>query len=136
MENGDLDDYCNFAILIFAQIVNLLSGARELKGGARFASLKDSVCALWDEMQKWHLLRPREVYPLLRDTDPSKVFPDVIYNRSSPSEPPSYQWPFISDILDCGHTFYHAGCMLLLQNGLVTQEASFEYSPAEGNVVC
>lgn len=83
---GDLDDYCNLAILIFAKIVNLLSTTRGLKGRARATSLKSSLYSLWEEMQDWRLQRPREAYPLLRDTEPSKPFPEVLYSRSSPSE--------------------------------------------------
>lgn len=136
---GDLDDYCNLAILIFAKIVNILSAAQELKGGARAASLNASLCSLWEEMQEWRQFRPREVYPLLRDTDPSKPFPEVLYSQSSPSKPQFYSWPFASnlDILDCGNTFYHAGCMLLLQDGLVKYGSNFEYSSTMGeDIVC
>lgn len=134
--NGDLDDYCNLAILIFAEIVNLLSGAREAEGGTTNTSFEDSVRSLWKDMQTWYLLRPREVRPLLRHTEPSKIFPEVVYTRYSPSKPLFHQWSVTSDLIDCGHTFYHAGCMLLLQHHLVMQDPSFESMSAEGNIVC
>ncbi|KAE8365446.1 hypothetical protein BDV27DRAFT_171612 [Aspergillus caelatus] len=62
----DVDDYCNFAIFIFAQIVNMLAapGFSTRKVGSTFAV--------------------SEVCPLLRDSClPPRVFPTVIYTSAS-----------------------------------------------------
>lgn len=81
---GNVDDYCNLAILIFAQIVNLRAiSSRERE--SQFTST--AVSNLWDEFQKRYRLRPEEVRPLFRDfSSPSRVFPTVLYTRSSSSE--------------------------------------------------
>ncbi|KAI9040287.1 uncharacterized protein KD926_008377 [Aspergillus affinis] len=60
LANGDLDDYCNLAILIFAKIVNILSTPQQYKREVRAAKLRASICTLWDEMQEWYQLRPSE----------------------------------------------------------------------------
>ncbi|KAJ1711921.1 hypothetical protein NYO67_5952 [Aspergillus flavus] len=102
----DVDDYCNLAIFIFAQIVNMLAapGFGTNKAGSTLAV---SVSRLWGELQKWYRLRPQEVCPLLRDSCiPPSVFPAVIYTSASAI---------------CGNTFYHTGCMLLLQTGLIPE---------------
>ncbi|EAU35406.1 conserved hypothetical protein [Aspergillus terreus NIH2624] len=84
--NGTLDDYCNLAILIFARIVNLLADAQLCHMDSNLVYYS-SVGKLWDELQEWWRLRPKEVCPLLRETTV------------------------------CGNTFYHAGSILLLQSG-------------------
>ncbi|KAK6832795.1 hypothetical protein RU639_004023 [Aspergillus parasiticus] len=102
----DVDDYCNLAIFIFAQVVNMLAVPRfgTKKAGSTLAV---SVSRLWGELQKWYRLRPQEVCPLLRDSClPPRVFPAVIYTSASAI---------------CGNTFYHTGSMLLLQTGLIPQ---------------
>ncbi|KAB8257805.1 hypothetical protein BDV32DRAFT_126730 [Aspergillus pseudonomiae] len=114
----EVDDYCNFAIFIFAQIVNMLAapgfGAR--KAGSTFAVL---VSRLWGELQKWYRLRPQEVCPLLRDAClPPMVFPAVIYTSASAI---------------CGNTFYHTGSILLLQPGLIP-ESEISSSPIKDAV--
>ncbi|KAJ5770926.1 uncharacterized protein N7511_002977 [Penicillium nucicola] len=60
LANGDLDDYCNLAHLIFAKIVNILSNSQQSRRKMREAEFKLSICTLWDEMQKWYQLRPSE----------------------------------------------------------------------------
>ncbi|KAL3472074.1 hypothetical protein BJX99DRAFT_262682 [Aspergillus californicus] len=81
--DGDLDDYCNLPNLIFARIVNLLSAPQEPTKEMAAASSKALLGALWDEMQKWYHLPPTEVCPLLRDFSRAKVFPEVMFTRSS-----------------------------------------------------
>ncbi|KAJ9491396.1 hypothetical protein VN97_g1851 [Penicillium thymicola] len=123
LANGDLDDYCNLANLIFAKIVNILSTSQQSRKEMRTAGLQVSICTLWDEMQKWYQLRPSEVCPLLRDFAPTKVFPEALYIRSAPN---------------CGNTFYHSGCMLLLQTGLVTQGPENPHTSSQeeiGNII-
>ncbi|KAL4959555.1 Zn(II)2Cys6 transcription factor [Aspergillus stella-maris] len=108
-DQGNIDDYCNLPILLFAKIVNLLSAnSADINYDNRPvpAFLAPSV---WDELQKWYQLRPPEVCPLLEDFPSSKVFPTILLSRSSSI---------------CGNTFYHTGCILLLQTGLVATEAS------------
>ncbi|KAE8383152.1 hypothetical protein BDV26DRAFT_252211 [Aspergillus bertholletiae] len=103
---GDVDDYCNLVIFIFAQIVNMLAAPEfgTTETGPTFAA---PVSRLWEELQSWYRLRPQEVCPILRDScPPPRVFPAVIYTCASAI---------------CGNTFYHTGCMLLLQTGLVPE---------------
>ncbi|KAI9929559.1 hypothetical protein ASPWEDRAFT_172784 [Aspergillus wentii DTO 134E9] len=91
---GNIDDYCNLAILIFAEIVNVLATHQGTS-----ARLK-----LWEQLQEWRRLRPKEAYPLLTSsTTLSTPFPSVVYTTSSAI---------------CGNTFYHTGCILLLQTGI------------------
>jgi hypothetical protein len=82
---GNVDDYCNLAILIFAQIVNLLADARlyERDGNAVHYS---AVEKLWDALQEWRRLRPKEVCPLLRESSRgSNPFPTVVLSWPSAS---------------------------------------------------
>ncbi|KAL4933017.1 uncharacterized protein BDV17DRAFT_145245 [Aspergillus undulatus] len=101
---GNIDDYCNLAILLFARIVNLLSTPGSNENGYHRSGSVALMSSLWKELQKWYRLRPPEVCPLLEDYSPSKIFPAILFSRSS----------FI-----CGNTFYHTGCILLLQTGAV-----------------
>ncbi|KAL4767131.1 hypothetical protein BDW60DRAFT_220799 [Aspergillus nidulans var. acristatus] len=101
---GDVDDYCNLANLIFAEIVNLLAEHGPQEGG-HVTTHTASISLLWEKMQDWRSLRPSEVKPLLRNsTTQRSVFPKLLYSRSSSI---------------CGNTFYHAGSILLLQTGAV-----------------
>ncbi|KAB8218971.1 hypothetical protein BDV33DRAFT_204836 [Aspergillus novoparasiticus] len=114
----DVDDFCNLAIFIFAQIVNMLAapGFGTKKAGSTLAV---SVSRLWGELQKWYRLRPQEVCPLLKDSClPPRVFPAVIYTSASAI---------------CGNTFYHTGSMLLLQTGLIP-ESEISSSPVKDAV--
>ncbi|KAL2816078.1 fungal-specific transcription factor domain-containing protein [Aspergillus granulosus] len=98
---GDVDDYCNLANLIFAEIVNLLASVAQ--EDAQDTTSTASISVLWEKLQDWRRLRPPEVKPLLRNPPTSmRPFPDILYSRSSTI---------------CGNTFYHAGCILLLQTG-------------------
>ncbi|CBF82226.1 Zn(II)2Cys6 transcription factor [Aspergillus nidulans FGSC A4] len=99
--NGTLDDYCNLAILVFARIVNLLADAQLSNRDSDPAY--SSVGKLWDELQEWWRLRPKEACPLLREpSTATNPFPTAVFSRSSSI---------------CGNTFYHAGSILLLQSG-------------------
>lgn len=120
MTKGNVDDYCNLAILIFAQIVNLLHTDKRHQ-----PALATSVSSLRDELQKWYRLRPQEVCPLLRDSSvSSKVFPTIVYTHASSSESSLdslmvyYHTNRIICVV-CGNTFYHTGSILLLQTGLL-----------------
>ncbi|OJJ06449.1 hypothetical protein ASPVEDRAFT_45847 [Aspergillus versicolor CBS 583.65] len=105
---GDIDDYCNLANLIFAEIVNFLATHGQDKGG-HDSAYAASVSLLWQKLQDWRGYRPQEVKPLLRNpAASSKVFPVVLYSRSSSI---------------CGNTFYHSGSILLLQTGEVPLQA-------------
>jgi hypothetical protein len=86
LAKGDLDDYCNLAHLIFAKIVNVLATFQNYGRTTRAAMLEAPLCGLWDAMQEWYRLRPADVCPVLRDFPPSRVFPDVLHARSSPSK--------------------------------------------------
>ncbi|PKS11003.1 hypothetical protein jhhlp_002762 [Lomentospora prolificans] len=102
--SGDLDDYCNLAIVAFSKVVNLLSENQRSRRSSpvQFAI---QVEKSWNELQAWRRFRPRETLPLCRmEASESSPFPTVIYAQSSSI---------------CGNTFYHAGSILLLQTGLV-----------------
>ncbi|KAB8204625.1 hypothetical protein BDV34DRAFT_213735 [Aspergillus parasiticus] len=103
--DGDIDNYCNLVILVFAKIVNLLA---TFSMSNRIPELEPraSMIVLWNELQEWYRLRPKQVYPLLRsDCTPSNTLPNVVFTQSSSV---------------CGNTSYHAGSILLLQAGLLT----------------
>lgn len=83
---GDIDDYCNLANLIFAEIVNFRATCGPYKSG-HHSTYTVSVSILWQKLQDWRDYRPQEVKPLLRNpVAPSKVFPVVLYSRSSSSK--------------------------------------------------
>ncbi|KAH6999521.1 putative Zn(II)2Cys6 transcription factor [Ilyonectria destructans] len=105
---GDVDDYCNLAILIFAKTVNLLASNSVL--GASASRRNKMIVSLWDSMHQWWENRPTEVQPLLRaHSGESGPFPITTFTR-----PASI----------CGNTFYHAGAILLLQTGLVSHSGA------------
>ena len=81
LANGDLDDYCNLVILIFAKIVNVFSNPQISKA----STFKATAAALWDEIQKWYRLRPPEVCPLLKENTHARAFPVTVFTRSAPS---------------------------------------------------
>ncbi|KAH7123061.1 putative Zn(II)2Cys6 transcription factor [Dactylonectria macrodidyma] len=107
---GDIDDYCNLAILVFAKTVNMLASNTSLGTlGSRRTKIADS---LWDYIQQWRDNRPTEVQPLLRaHSGVSGPFPITTFTRSAAI---------------CGNTFYHACAILLLQTGLVSHSTSAE----------
>ncbi|KAM5344925.1 hypothetical protein ACJ41O_010787 [Fusarium nematophilum] len=106
---GDTDDYCNFAILIFAKVVNLLNGEHEPEG-VSLARLGENAQELWDELQQWRRWRLQNVKPLLRvDVSERSPYPTIVFALSAST---------------CGNTFYHAGSILLLQSGLVNPSSS------------
>lgn len=82
---SNVDDYCNLAILIFAQIVNTLASFDFHGGNAQPVQI-DSMSKLWDDLQEWNRLRLAEVCPLLRDFPRSRTFPTVLFSRPSSSK--------------------------------------------------
>ncbi|KAH9242518.1 hypothetical protein K456DRAFT_1820137, partial [Colletotrichum gloeosporioides 23] len=101
---NDLDDYCNLAILIFAKIVNV-TGPILQNAALSSSEVAPIVNDLWNELQAWLSYRPKDALPLMSaGPTRSNPFPTVVFATSSPI---------------CGHTFYHAGCILLLQTGLL-----------------
>ncbi|KAE8397310.1 hypothetical protein BDV37DRAFT_292201 [Aspergillus pseudonomiae] len=96
--DGDIDNYCNLAIIVFAKIKS--SG-----------NLRRSMAAPWNELQEWYRLRPKQVYPLLRsECTPSNTLSNIVFTQSSSAR-------YFTDV--CGNTFYHASSILLLQEGLI-----------------
>ncbi|KAH7129735.1 hypothetical protein B0J13DRAFT_644606, partial [Dactylonectria estremocensis] len=104
---GDIDDYCNLAILAFAKTVNMLaSNSSSGSSGSRRNKMADS---LWDYIQQWRDNRPTEVQPLLRaHSGVSGPFPITTFTRSAAI---------------CGNTFYHACAILLLHVGFVSHSS-------------
>jgi hypothetical protein len=120
---GDVDDYCNLANLIFAELANLLNAdsSQEDRHTGTFAA---SISLLWEKLQQWRRLRLRDVRPLLRNSSAlSGVYPEVLYSLSSSSRffiPVRYT---LTVLPVCGNTFYHAGSLLILQTGIYLPEA-------------
>ena len=82
---GDIDAYCNLAILIFAKIINLLADWD--KEGKVQSGATSKINSLWHELQEWHRHRPRETVPLLRaDTPANRPFPSILFTQSSSSK--------------------------------------------------
>ncbi|RTE69957.1 hypothetical protein BHE90_015658, partial [Fusarium euwallaceae] len=50
---GNTDDYCNFAILIFARIINLLNASN----GSSSTEMRQKAQASWKELQQWRRWR-------------------------------------------------------------------------------
>ncbi|KAH7265901.1 hypothetical protein B0J15DRAFT_235693 [Fusarium solani] len=105
---GNTDDYCNFAILIFARIINLLNAS----GDSSSAELREKAQASWEELQEWRRWRQQSAKPLMRvDAGSKNPFPTIV---------------FASSASICGNTFYHTGSILLLQSGLVPVTSSVD----------
>ncbi|KAK9848916.1 hypothetical protein MYU51_015241 [Penicillium brevicompactum] len=109
LANGDLDEYCNLAILIFAKIVNALSNFHVSQASA----FKATASALWHELQTWYRLRPPEI--------------SAQYGLTSLDHENS------ANIPDCGNTFFHSGCMLLLQTGILVRGVEDGYQHSHGD---
>ncbi|KAE8336239.1 hypothetical protein BDV24DRAFT_178648 [Aspergillus arachidicola] len=90
--DGEIDNYCNLAILVFVKIVNLLA-TFSLSNRIPELEPRASMTVLWNELQEWS------------DCTPSNTLPNVVFTQSSSG---------------CGNTSYHAGSILLLQAGLLT----------------
>ncbi|KAJ4157736.1 hypothetical protein NW754_009385 [Fusarium falciforme] len=105
---GNTDDYCNFSILIFARIINLLNAS----GDSSSAELREKAQASWEELQRWRRWRQQSAKPLMRvDAGNKNPFPTIV---------------FASSASICGNTFYHTGSILLLQSGLVPATSSVD----------
>ncbi|RSM13560.1 hypothetical protein CDV31_005730 [Fusarium ambrosium] len=103
---GNTDDYCNFAILIFARIINLLNASN----GPSSTEMRQKAQASWKELQRWRRWRQQSVKPLMRvDAENKGPFPMIVFALSASI---------------CGNTFYHAGSILLLQSGLISATSS------------
>lgn len=79
-DNGDVDDFGNLAILIFAKIINLCATPRN-------SYTHETVAELWTQLQLRWRERPEEIRPLFR-TQPSNPdpMPTIIYSKSSASK--------------------------------------------------
>ncbi|KAI8674270.1 hypothetical protein NCS55_00750400 [Fusarium keratoplasticum] len=105
---GNTDDYCNFSILIFARIINLLNAS----GDSSSAELREKAQTSWEELQQWRRWRQQSAKPLMRvDAGNKNPFPTIV---------------FASSASICGNTFYHTGSILLLQSGLVPATSSVD----------
>ncbi|KOC17306.1 hypothetical protein AFLA70_457g000821 [Aspergillus flavus AF70] len=94
--DGDTENYCNLAILVFAKIVNLLA-TFSLSNRMSESEPRASMTVLWNEFQEWYQLRPKQVYPLLRsDCTPSNTLPNVAFTQSSPGRASYSAGPLVS----------------------------------------
>ncbi|KAJ5348396.1 uncharacterized protein N7506_001649 [Penicillium brevicompactum] len=112
LANGDLDEYCNLAILIFAKIVNALSNFHVSQASA----FKATASALWHELQTWKSLSRNGVHKI-----------SAQYGLTSLDHENS------ANIPDCGNTFFHSGCMLLLQTGILVRGVEDGYQHSHGD---
>ncbi|KIW68534.1 hypothetical protein PV04_04473 [Phialophora macrospora] len=107
------DDYCNLSILTFARLVNSLA-VEESDTLDTSSELIHDAQTLWKAFQTWWELRPTRVKPLFNvPSGTANAFPRII---------------FIDPSSNCGHTFFHAGCILLLTER--------KYRPDEDNEMC
>ncbi|RSM09890.1 hypothetical protein CEP52_003887 [Fusarium oligoseptatum] len=73
---GNTDDYCNFAILIFARIINLLNASN----GSSSTEMRQKAQASWKELQQWRRWRQQSVKPLMRvDGETKGPFPMIVF---------------------------------------------------------
>lgn len=80
---GNIDDYCNLVIFLFAQIINLLASLSSTQPESHH-SVRASIERLWNELQDWLQFRPEAVRPLLRQSAiGDKPFPIVLFSQSS-----------------------------------------------------
>ncbi|KAF0330442.1 alkaline phosphatase family protein [Colletotrichum asianum] len=108
--SGDIDDYCNLAILVFAKIINLIAHnppSPRISAAHRVTMTED----LWKDLSIWWKFRPRDVCPLLREEPrgSGNPFPTVVFTTSAAI---------------CGNTFFHAGSILLHETGLVSSSST------------
>lgn len=118
---GQLDAYCNLAILIFAKIINFLADCQE--PGRSSITEVEAVNSLWTELQAWRDHRLKEALPLFRSGKSKRQpFETIIFTHSSSSKSvhKSYQTEqSLTKLPVCGNTFYHTGSILLLRTGQV-----------------
>lgn len=80
---GNTDDYCNFAILIFARIINLLNANTDSSS----AELREEAQASWEELQQWRRWRQQSAKPLMRvDAGSKNPFPTIVFASSASSK--------------------------------------------------
>lgn len=87
---GQLDAYCNLAILIFAKIINFLADYQQRAGTS--ASDTETINSLWAELQAWRNHRLKESLPLFRGgKSKQSPFATIIFTQPSSSKPPPHQ---------------------------------------------
>ncbi|ETS84256.1 hypothetical protein PFICI_02281 [Pestalotiopsis fici W106-1] len=102
--SGNIDDYCNLAILIFARLINMINTFRNDLDHYEL-DFPDHINRAWERFQKWWRLRPAGAKPLVcSEATACSPFPAIVFTQSS---------------ANCGNTFYHAGCILLLRTGYI-----------------
>lgn len=131
---GNMDDYCNLAILHFARIVNLLATVKSSSQRNKSTEYPYSqeFKELWSELQTWRELRSKSICPLLNEERTSEnPFPTIVFSQSNASmqisTESSYYFPAFQTkmvlmtilVSVCGNTFYHAGSILLLRTGCI-----------------
>lgn len=118
---GQLDAYCNLAILIFAKIINFLADCQQ---AGRSSTIEvETINSLWTELQAWRDHRLKEALPLFRSgKSKHQAFETIIFTHSSSSKSVhkvcQTEQSFIK-LPVCGNTFYHTGSILLLRTGQV-----------------
>lgn len=82
---GQLDAYCNLAILIFAKIINLLADYKHRAGAS--ASDVETINSLWAQLQAWRNHRIMESLPLFRGgKSKQSPFETIIFTQPSSSK--------------------------------------------------
>lgn len=82
---GQLDAYCNLAILIFAKITNFLTDCRHQ--ARSFTGEAETIKSLWAELQAWRDHRPKDALPLFRGgKSKQQAFETIIFTHPSSSE--------------------------------------------------
>lgn len=115
--------------MTFARLVNSLAAEETDTPNTTFERVWDAQ-ALWEAFQKWWELRPTRVKPLFNlPPGTANPFPKVIFIDTSSSSSTllsTLMWSQkrsfeikavqMTDLggTDCAHTFFHAGCILLL----------------------
>lgn len=95
-EKRDIDDYCNLSTLTFACIVNFLSTYQCSMTTSSLVSPEMSL-QLWNKLQKWKILRPQTLCPLLRAAPTyDNPISSVIYTHPSSG---TLKKPFYSAVL-------------------------------------
>lgn len=86
---GQLDAYCNLAILIFAKIINFLADYQQRAGAS--TSDAETINSLWEELQTWRTHRLKESLPLFRGgKSKQSPFATIIFTQPSSSKPSQY----------------------------------------------
>lgn len=83
---GNIDDYCNLAILMFARLIGVINTSQN-DGSHSESHFPGNIDGAWMRLQRWWRLRPMGAKPLIwSEATASNPFPTIVFTHSSASK--------------------------------------------------